>query len=65
MDPICKLQPNRTMHLQVFDDYGAAAALWGASDTGFTVSSVFRDSASSSRCKERLASNPTRRSLCI
>ncbi len=31
------------MHLQGFDDYGAAAALWGASDTGFTVSGVFRD----------------------
>jgi hypothetical protein len=23
------------MHLQGFDDYGAAFALWGASDTGF------------------------------
>ena len=33
------------MHLQGFDDYGAAAALWGASDTGFTVSGVFRDMA--------------------
>ena len=31
------------MHLQGFDDYGAAAALWGASDTGFTLSGVFRD----------------------
>ena len=31
--------------LQGFDDYGAAAALWGASDTGFTVSGVFRDMA--------------------
>jgi hypothetical protein len=31
------------MHLQGFDDYGASAALWGASDTGFTVSGVFRD----------------------
>jgi hypothetical protein len=43
MDQIYKLQPDRTMHLQGFDDYGAAAALWGASDTGFTVSGVFRD----------------------
>ena len=42
-DQIYKLQPHRTMHLQDFDDYGAAAALWGASDTGFTVSGVFRD----------------------
>jgi hypothetical protein len=33
------------MHLQRFDDYGAAAALWGPSDTGFTVSGVFRDMA--------------------
>ncbi|MGD0497538.1 MAG: hypothetical protein ABSC23_03780 [Bryobacteraceae bacterium] len=45
MEPIYKLQPHRTMHLQGFDDYGAAAALWGASDTGFTVSGVFRDMA--------------------
>jgi hypothetical protein len=43
VDQIFKLQPHRTMHLQGFDDYGAAAALWGASDTGFTVSGVFRD----------------------
>jgi len=35
MDPIFKLQPHRTVHLQGFDDYGAAFALWGASDTGF------------------------------
>ena len=45
MDQIYKLQPHRTMHLQGFDDYGAAAALWGASDTGFTASGVFRDMA--------------------
>jgi hypothetical protein len=45
VDQILKLQPHRTMHLQGFDDYGAAAALWGASDTGFTVSGVFRDMA--------------------
>jgi hypothetical protein len=44
-ETIYKLQPHRTMHLQGFDDYGAAAALWGASDTGFTVSGVFRDMA--------------------
>ena len=42
-EAILKLQPHRTMHLQGFDDYGAAAALWGASDSGFTVSGVFRD----------------------
>lgn len=43
MDAIKKFQPHRTMHLQGFDAYGAAAALWGASDTGFNVSGVFRD----------------------
>jgi phage tail sheath gpL-like len=43
MDQILKLQPHRTMHLQGFDSYGAAAALWGASDTGFSLSGVFRD----------------------
>ena len=43
MDQIYKLQSHRTMSLQGFDDYGAAAALWGASDTGFTLSGVFRD----------------------
>ena len=42
---IFKLQPHRTMSLQGFDGYGAAAALWGASDSGFTVSGVFRDQA--------------------
>jgi hypothetical protein len=45
MDQIYKVQPHRTMHLQGFDDYGASAALWGASDAGFTVSGVFRDMA--------------------
>ncbi len=45
METIYKLQPHRTMHLQGFDAYGAGAALWGASDTGFTVSGVFRDAA--------------------
>ena len=44
-EAIYKLQPHRTLSLQGFDDYGAAAALWGASDTGFTVSGVFRDMA--------------------
>ncbi len=42
-DAIYKLQPHRTMHLQGFDAYGAAAALWGASESGFNVSGVFRD----------------------
>ena len=36
MDPILKLQPHRTVHLQGFDDYGAAFALWGSSGTGFS-----------------------------
>lgn len=49
MDRIYKLQPHRTMHSLGFDDYGAAAALWGASDTGFTVSGVFRDMAPDAR----------------
>jgi len=43
VDPIYKFQPHRTMHLQGFDAYGAAAALWGASDTAFNASGVFRD----------------------
>ena len=43
MDPIYKFQPYRTMSLQGFDSFGAAAALWGGSDTGFNVSGVFRD----------------------
>src|SRR5664279_1454507 len=42
-EAVYKLEPHLTMSLQGFDDYGAAAALWGASDTGFTVSGVFRD----------------------
>ena len=49
MDSVLKLQPHRTMHSQGFDDYGAAAALWGASETGFTVSGVFRDLADNHR----------------
>ena len=44
-EAIFKLQPHRTLCLQGFDGYGAAAALWGASDAGFTVSGVFRDQA--------------------
>ncbi len=43
MDAIKKFQPHRTMSLQGFDGYGAAAALWGASETGFNASGVFRD----------------------
>ncbi len=43
MDAIYKFQSHRTMHLQGFDSFGASAALWGASDTGFSVSGVFRD----------------------
>jgi len=31
------------MAMQGFDDNGAAAAQWGGSDRGFTVSGVFRD----------------------
>ena len=45
METIYKLQPHRTMHLQGFDAYGASVALWGASDTGFDLSGVFRDQA--------------------
>ena len=44
-EAIYKLQPHRTMHLQGFDAYGASAALWGASEYGFSVSGVFRDQA--------------------
>jgi len=33
------------MYLGGFDAFGACAALWGASATGFTVSGVFRDQA--------------------
>ena len=44
-ETIYKLQPHRTMHLRGFDGRGAAAALWGASDSGFTLSGVFRDPA--------------------
>ena len=44
-EAIYKLQPHRTMHLRGFDGRGAAAAMHGASATGFTVSGVFRDPA--------------------
>ena len=42
---INKLQPDRTIHLQGFDGFGAAAALHHASPTGFEVTGVFRDQA--------------------
>lgn len=45
METIYKLQPNRTMHLQGVSAYGGGASLWGTSQTGFTVSGVFRDAA--------------------
>ncbi len=45
MQTISKLQPNRTIHLQGFSDFGAAAALHSASENGFRVSGVFRDAA--------------------
>ncbi|MFN3323410.1 MAG: hypothetical protein ACK5AZ_07940 [Bryobacteraceae bacterium] len=44
-ETIYKLQPTRTMHLRGFDRRGAAAAFHSASETGFTVSGVFRDAA--------------------
>jgi hypothetical protein len=45
MDAIYKLQPTRTIHLQGASDFGAAAALHSATETGFKVSGVFRDAA--------------------
>lgn len=45
MDDLKKLQPNRTIHLQGFNDFGAAAALHSASEAGFKVCGVFRDAA--------------------
>ncbi len=45
MEPLYKIQPTRTIHLQGFSDFGAAAALHSASETGFKVSGVFRDAA--------------------
>jgi hypothetical protein len=44
-DPIYKLQPHHTIHLQGFSDFGAAAAIHHASDTAFTASGVFRAAA--------------------
>ncbi|MGA3025874.1 MAG: hypothetical protein ABSF98_13985 [Bryobacteraceae bacterium] len=42
---INKLQPDRTIYLNGFDGFGAAAALHHASPTGFKVTGVFRDQA--------------------
>jgi len=44
-ETICKLQPNRTMHLRGFDDRGAAAAMHSATADSFIVEGVFRDAA--------------------
>jgi hypothetical protein len=44
-ETIYKLQPNRTIHLQGASGNGAMAALTETSETGFTLSGVFRDSA--------------------
>jgi len=45
MDQVRKLQPTRTIQPQGFSDFGAAAALHSASETGFKVSGIFRDAA--------------------
>ncbi len=45
MEPLYKIQPTRTIHLQGFSDFGAAAALHSASENGLRVSGVFRDAA--------------------
>lgn len=45
VETIYKLEPHRTMYLGGFSGLGAAAAMWGASATGFSVSGVFRDMA--------------------
>lgn len=45
METIYKLQPNRTIHLQGFSDFGAAAALHSTTESSFAVSGVFRDAA--------------------
>lgn len=42
---ISKFQPDRSMYLQGFDAFGAAAAMHSTSAAGFTVSGVFRDAA--------------------
>ena len=44
-EAINKLQPDRTLYLRGSANFGAAAALYAASATGFTVSGVFRDPA--------------------
>lgn len=44
-EQIFKLQPDRTLYLRGFTGVGAAAALYNASPTGFSVSGVFRDMA--------------------
>jgi len=41
VEVVKKLQPHRTIHLRGFDGRGAAAALHGASDSGFIVSGYF------------------------
>ena len=43
METISKLQPSRTIHLQDFSDFGAAADLHSESETGFKVSGIFSD----------------------
>ncbi|MBV9085195.1 MAG: hypothetical protein JOZ62_21170 [Acidobacteriaceae bacterium] len=45
VEQIHKLQPDRTLYLRGFTGVGAAASLYNASPTGFTVSGVFRDMA--------------------
>ncbi len=42
---LLKLDPRYTCHLRGVDDFGAMAAITGASESGFTVTGVFRDAA--------------------
>lgn len=44
-EQISKFQPDRTLYLRGFTGVGSAAALYGASPTGFQVAGVFRDMA--------------------
>ncbi|MEJ5369984.1 MAG: hypothetical protein WHT08_16855 [Bryobacteraceae bacterium] len=44
-DPIRKLQPDRTVHLQGFDHLGASAAIVKAAPDGFEVRGNFQDAA--------------------
>jgi hypothetical protein len=44
-EPIRKLQPDRTIHLQGFDHLGASAAIVQASPQGFKVRGSFQDAA--------------------